>query len=331
MRILILGGTGWLGRTVASTAAAAGHQVTCLARGRSGNVPTGVRLVRADRDRPDAYREVDSQTWHGVIDVARDPGHVRGAVAALADRTERWVFVSTGNVYASHGEVGADEDADLLEPLVGDHIASLEEYGAAKVACEQAVLRGLPQAVLARAGLIGGPGDESGRSGYWPWRFAHPSSDDGAVLVPAAELETSMIDVRDLAAWLVRSVEDATITGAFDAIANRMPLADHLAVARRVAGHAGPLVSATDTWLIDEGVAEWAGPRSLPLWLCDPEWRGFAARRGSKVREHGLTPRPLAHTLADTLRWEEQRKGSMPHGAGLTDTEERELLAAASR
>lgn len=329
MQILVLGGTGWLGHTVAATAVARGHDVTCLARGASGDVPDGVRLVRADRDTSDAYREVASDSWDGVVDVARHPGHVRGAVAALADRVDRWVFVSTGNVYANHRDIGEDEDAPLLRALVGDRLPSPEEYGAAKVACEQAVRARLgKRAVIARAGLIGGPGDKSGRSGYWPWRFAHPSNDAGEVLVPSADLETSLVDVRDLAAWLVRCIEDATVTGAIDAIANRMPLADYLSVARRVAHHTGPLVRVDDRWLVDHGVAEWAGPRSLPLWLSDPDWRGFAGRSGRKAVAHGLAPRPLEETLADTLAWEEQLPVPGPHGAGLTDAEERELLAA---
>jgi len=329
MRILILGGTAWLGRTVATTALEAGHDVTCLARGVSGEAAEGVNLAVGDRNAPDAYAEVVAQSWDGVIDVSRQPGHVRGAVAALAGAVGRWVFVSTGNVYASQATVGADEDAPLLEPLAGDEMASMEEYGAAKVACEQAVLDGLgDRAVVARAGLIGGPGDESGRSGYWPWRFAHPAGPRGEVLVPAAELPTSLIDVRDLAAWLVRCVESDRISGVLDAIANRMPLSEHLAVAREVAGHQGPLVAAADEWLADHQVAEWMGPRSLPLWLADPERHGFAGRRGERIRAAGFRPRPLRETLADTLAWEEARSRPGPHGAGLTDAEERRLLEA---
>ncbi len=329
MRILLLGGTGWLGRAVARSAAAAGHDVTCLARGVSGRAVDGLRFVRADRDEPDAYASVAGDRWDAVIDVSRQPGQVRSAVAALADVTERWAFVSTGNVYASHRRTGDDEDAPLLEPLEGDVMASMEEYGAAKVACERAVLDGLgARAVIARAGLIGGPGDESGRSGYWPWRFAHPSNRAGAVLVPEASLPTSLIDVRDLAGWLVGAVTDTPVSGVYDAIANRMGLAEHLAVARAVAGHAGPVEGVSDAWLNEREVAEWMGPRSLPLWLSDPDWHGFAGRRGERILARGFRPRPLAETLADTLAWEEARGVPGPHGAGLTDAEERSLLGA---
>ena len=325
MRILVLGGTAWLGGTVARAALDAGHDVTCLARGVS--VPEGAELVRADRDHLDAYDAVADRAWDGVVDVARQPRHVRGAVRALADRTGRWVFVSTGNVYADHATIDADESAALLDPLSGD-MDTMEEYGAAKAACEAAVRKACgDRAVIARAGLIGGPGDESGRSTYWPWRFAHPSSAAGAVLVPDSTIASSVIDVRDLARWLVEAAGGEHEPGTYDAIANRCTLAEHLAAARAVAGHTGRVVAAPDAWLAEHGVEEWAGPRSLPLWLHDPEWLGFAARSGAKIAAAGLDPRPLAHTLADALAWEESRSTSGPHGAGLTDEEERALLA----
>ena len=325
MRLLILGGTAWLGGTTARAALDAGHDVTCLARGTA--VPAGAELVRSDRDRPDAYDAVAQQPWDGVIDVASRPRHVRGAVQALADATRRWVFVSTGNVYAAHDQVGADETAPLLDPLAGD-METMEEYGAAKVAGEEIVLGALAdRAVIARAGLIGGPGDTSGRSTYWPWRFAHPACDDGAVLVPESEVASALIDVRDLARWLVEAACGEHDPGPYDAIANRCTLSQHLAAARAVAGHAGDVVAASDAWLADHGVNQWAGPRSLPLWLHEPEVIGFGGRRGDRIAASGLRPRPLAETLADALAWEEAQRTSGPHGAGLTDEEERALLA----
>ena len=133
-----------------------------------------------------------------MIDVSRQPGHVRRAVRDLEQVVERYVFVSSGNAYASQEEIGQNEDALRLDPLDADVMASMEDYGAAKVACENAVLAGFGsrRTVIARAGLIGGPGDLSGRSGYWPWRFAHPSGNNGAVLVPdVPDVPTAIIDV----------------------------------------------------------------------------------------------------------------------------------------
>src|SRR6478609_6859244 len=139
MRILILGGTAWLGGEVAQVALERGHDVTCLARGESGQAPPGVHMVAADRSSAAAYGLVADQDWDGVVDVSWQPGFVRGAVAALADRAGTWVYVSSGSVYAAHGTPGADEGAALLPALEGD-VADRESYGEAKVACEQAVL-----------------------------------------------------------------------------------------------------------------------------------------------------------------------------------------------
>ncbi len=202
MRLLILGGTAWLGHTLAATGIAAGHEVTCLARGV--DVPEGATLVRADRDQDDALGPVAGARWDAVIDVARQPGHVRRAVRDLEAVTDRYVLVSSANAYASQEAIGQNEDAPRLDPLDDDVMASKEYYGAAKVACEDAVLAGFEatRAIIARPGLIGGPGDLSGRTGYWPWRFARASGNHAAVLVPdAQELPTAVEELGLLAAF----------------------------------------------------------------------------------------------------------------------------------
>jgi 2'-hydroxyisoflavone reductase len=269
-----------------------------------------------------------SETWDGVIDLARQPGHARSAVHALAGSVERWAFVSSKNVYRSHANAEDDESAETLAPLESDVMTSMEQYGAAKVACEEAVLEEFGGAALiARAGLIGGPGDVSGRSGYWPWRFACPSNEFGKVVVPGADIAASMIDVRDLARWLVGFATGATGGGIYDAVANRTSLGAHLDAAWSVAGGAAEMVPAESDWLVARGVTEWMGPRSLPLWIADPDWLGFGGHSGDKIMASGLNPRPLERTLSDVLAWEMTCPMSGPHGAGLTDQEQRELLA----
>ena len=152
--------------------------MTCLARGVSGGAPPDVRFLRADRDSPHAYDDASQERWDAVVDVAMAAGQVRRAVAALEPVTDRYVFVSSANVYASQRELDQDESAALLPPLASDVMESMDRYGEAKVACEQAVTArfGPGRSLIARAGLIGGPGDPFGRSGYWPWRFARPSN-----------------------------------------------------------------------------------------------------------------------------------------------------------
>lgn len=307
--MLILGGTGWLGGYLAAEALRRGHDVTCLARGSA--VPDGVRAVRADRDRDDALGAVRGSSWDAVIDVSSDPAHVRRAVRDL--RCGSYAFISTTSVYASHASVDADEDAELLSP--SDDPAS---YGSAKVACEQAVLGGAAPALIARAGLIGGPGDPSGRSSYWPWRFAHPAV-PGSVLVPdAPDLPTSVLDVRDLAGWLVDGVSRGVV-GVMNVCGLPVPFGEHLRVARGDRG-AAP-VAVAEEWLLAHGVEQWAGPGSLPLWIADPAWRGMNARSTARAEVAGLERRALAETLRDAAA------GHVPgRGAGLSEERERKLL-----
>lgn len=266
--------------------------------------------------------------WDAVLDVSRQPGQVRRAVRDL--RTARYyLFVSSGNAYASQGPLGQDEDAPLLPALESDVMETMEAYGQAKVACEQAVIAGFGHAscMIARVGLIGGPGDIFGRSGYWPLRFAYPSLADGTVLIPnALSLPTQVIDVRDLAAWLVHACEKQ-LSGVYNAMGETRSFEEHIAAARTAARHEGQVVIADEEWLHTRGVGEWAGPKSLPLWLSDPDWRGMSARSNKRAKESGLALRPLEETLSDTLRWEEEAGIDRPRRAGLTREEEVELLA----
>ncbi len=315
MDLLVLGGTAFLGRAVARTALDTGHRVTCLARG-SRPAPEGVELVRGDRDAEDGLAALTGRGFDAVVDVSRQPGQVRRAVRDLV--TAHWVFVSTANVYARQDDPERDESTPLLEPLASDQ-ATPEQYGAAKVACEDLV-RGAPgSATVVRSGLIGGPGDVSGRTGYYVWRFAHPTGPD--VLVPDdLDFRCALIDVRDLAAWIVRSAA-LRLDGAFNVDGEPVALSEHLAVARRVAGADRIDIRPVSPELLAEaGVTEWMGPRSLPLWIADPEWRHFATMGTAAARRSGLRIRSLTETLTDTLAWEERRDS--PRAAGLSDEDE---------
>jgi nucleoside-diphosphate-sugar epimerase len=328
MALLVLGGTAWLGREVAAAGVALGQEVTILARGRSGAPPDGVEVVRADRDEPGAYAEVRDRDWDVVVDVARQPSHVAGALEALGDRTGSWVFVSSASVYAGDQVPGADETAELLAAHEADD-EGWETYGARKVAGERLVLAAVgDRALVARSGLIAGPGDHTDRTGYWPLRFAHPASPDGAVLVPDSSLLTQVLDVRDLARWLVRAGLSRA-SGVDNASGPTIPLADHLAVARTVAGHTGAVVPVDQDWLAAREVAPWSGERSLPLWLPLPEYAGFMARSTAAAEALGLVARPLEQTLADTLAWEVASGPGRARKAGLSASDELALLADA--
>jgi nucleoside-diphosphate-sugar epimerase len=325
---LVLGGTAWLGREIARAAVERGHEVTCLARGVSGDVLDGVRWVRADRDLPDAYDDVRTQDWDDVVDVSWQPGHVRSAVKALGDRAGHWTYVSSCSVYADHATPGADESAALLPALQADQ-ASREQYGEAKVACEQVLGSAVGDRLLvARSGLIGGYGDGSDRFGYWPGRFALAVRDGGSVLVPdAGGLPTQTIDVRDLAEWLVRAA-GAGAVGTMNTAGARHSLDEVLRAAREAAGFDADdrVVAVPSAWLRSEGVEEFMGPRSVPLWMVDPDWLGFSARDVSRARSAGLTTRPLHELMEQSLRWETELGLDRQRRAGLSRAEELQLL-----
>jgi nucleoside-diphosphate-sugar epimerase len=231
------------------------------------------------------------------------------------------VFVSSGNVYADFSRLEQPESGALLPPLESEVMDDMSTYGEAKVACEDAVRTSGATATIVRSGLIAGPGDWSGRSGYYPWRFANPTGSD--VLVPDdLEFPCAMIDVRDLAAWLVSSARER-FDGTYNATGPTSPLKQVLSAAALAAESNTKLRPVPVATLSELGVSAWMGPKSLPLWIDDPDWRYFATLDTSAARSAGLQTRPLLETLRDTLVFENQR--TEPRQTGLTDDEERSL------
>jgi nucleoside-diphosphate-sugar epimerase len=343
MRVLIMGGTVFLSRAVAEVAVRRGHEVVCAARGESGAVPPGARLVPVDRDTPDGLAALAGQrfdaaaggrVFDAVVDVASmSVSWVRAALRAVGAGARHWTFVSTGSVYADHSRPGTTE---LLPPLEDDPAAGRdpERYGGVKVASEDAVRAEVgDRAFVVRAGLITGPGDRSDRFGYWPARFAR----GGRVLVPDAPDQAAQhVDVRDLAEWIVTAGEQR-LTGTFDAVGPITPLPDLLAEVRAAVAD-----QVTDQWaasdvtvvpvgsaeLVAAGVAPWSGPRSLPLWLPDGEHAAMMARDPGPARAAGLVTRPVADTAVAALAHERALGLDRPRRAGLTPAEEADLLAA---
>ena len=325
MKLLVLGGTLFLSRAVAAEAVARGHDVTCAARGRSGEVPEGAHLVVLDREDPDW--DALSGEWDAVVDVARSPRWVREALEQLADRVPHWIFVSTISVYSdTTTRWGTPETLPLLEAVHDevDHDTP-EAYGAAKVACEELVRERATHALVVRPGLIVGPGDPTGRFSYWPERLA----EGGDVLAPdSPERDTQVIDVRDLAAWLVTCAEQRR-SGTFDATGYVTTMGELLEEVQRGVSEVGSRGEATLFWaapafLRRHQVQPWAGPRSLPLWL-PAEAAGLVTHDVGAAHEAGLRTRPLSQTAADTLRWLRSTQGRVTV-TGMTRAEEQDLL-----
>lgn len=320
MRLLILGGSQFLGRAIAAHACAVGHDVTCAARGVAGPIASGARFIRVDRDVPHGLAPLAREEFDAVVDVSRHPGQVRRAVAALKRQTAHWTFVSTVSDYADNRTPGQRADtAPLRAPTAAEIEYSSEEiYGAAKVACEQAVGE---NAFICRAGLIVGPEDPTGRFTYWPARLAR----GGEVLAPGTPQDSlQLIDARDLAQWIVHAAQ-VRMSGIYDAIGPSRTRGELLAECAAALGS-----SCTFTWLDrafleEHDVRRWAGPRSLPLWLPLPDFAGFATRDTTPARNAGLTLRALSETAHDTLGWLRASNGPV---TGLTVDEEREVLAA---
>jgi nucleoside-diphosphate-sugar epimerase len=327
MRLLVLGGTVFLGRAIARTALAAGHEVTCAARGHSGEPEPGVTFVSVDRDDPDGLAALRDLEFDALVDVSRQPSHVRRAVAELAPRVRHAVYVSSVSAYADHGTPGQRATEGPLLPAAPPEVddpTDWETYGARKVACEQAVLDGFgaDRAFICRAGLIIGPDDVTNRFGYWVSRLAR----GGEVLAPGAPDDlVQYVDVRDLADWLVRAAE-TRLAGVYDGIGapvSREHFLTHVAV--------GVVTAVRLTWvdqefLLEEGVQPWMGERSLPLWLPLPEYAGFLSRDVSASLEAGLRTRDVAHSARDTLAWLRDLATAPGRGDGLSPDDEAKLL-----
>ncbi len=322
MRLLVLGGTRFLSWAVASDAIARGHDVTCAARGVSGDVPAGATHVHLDRSSPDWSGDKLNGEWDAVVDVARTPSWVREAVSALADRIPHWTFVSSISVYADHTILhGTPETVPVLAPIHDDvEQDTPEKYGASKVGCEEAVREGAQQALVVRPGLIVGPGDPSGRFSYWPERIA----EGGDILAPGSpERDTQLIDVRDLSAWLVDCAEQQR-TGVYDASGRVTTLGEVLEGVTIGVGGEPRLFWAHPAFLQRHHVQPWSGPRSLPLWLPE-EMTGMVSHDVSATFDDGLRTRPISVTAADTLAWLRSEEGRATV-TGMTRAEEQELL-----
>ena len=339
MKILILGGTGFIGSFQVRYALSRGHEITLFNRGKShrGSLPPEVEQLIGDRNgQLDALM---GRKWDVVIDNPTTlPVWVRDAAQILKGNVERYVFISTISVYSDKSRPGMDESGSL-QKYEGSHEDAMSEtpetllasngalYGPLKVVSEREVEKWFPgQALIIRPGLIVGPGDETDRFTYWPMRVAR----SGEVLAPGeAGDPVQFIDARDLAEWTIRMVEQGG-TGTFNATGpkEKSTIGEMLDRIRQVTKS-----DAEFTWVNAEFLAEqkvWAWS-DMPVWMpAQGSVAGFCQISIRKALGNGLTFRSLENTTQATREWIRQQppERQAKLKAGITAEREAEVLAA---
>jgi nucleoside-diphosphate-sugar epimerase len=330
MRILVLGGTQFVGHAIVADAVARGWDVTVANRGRTGGPADGVRSVVLDRTEPDAFDvlagesfDLVADAWSGAPFVARD------AARALGDRVGRWIYVSSRSVYAWPIPPGADESAALTE---ADPDADLTDYAADKRGSELALERelGADRVVHLRAGLILGPRENVGRLPWWLRRIAR----GGDVLAPGPhDLGIQYVDARDLAR-LGLDAGAAGRSGPVDVVTpvGAATMGQLLDDCVAVTGSDARLVWLDPEFVTAQGLEPW---QELPVWMPPGDVEMYALHQCDVTRalEWGLHPRPLRDTVADTWAWVQQidRDGTAPEprpGMGVDPDKEQAALAA---
>jgi 2'-hydroxyisoflavone reductase len=321
VRLLVLGGTKFLGRAAVEAALARGHEVTLFNRGE-----TNPELFpEAEKLRGDRTQDLDvlkGREWEAVLDPSGYiPSVVRASAEALADATAHYLFISSVSVYASLAEP-VDEDSPVAElgELPDDKLSDdYSNYGPLKALCEQVVadVFGERQASV-RPGLIVGANDPTGRFTYWPHRVAR----GGQVLAPAPpEGQVQVIDAKDLGAWLV-DLSERRAGGVFNATHPGRSWREVLETCRDVGGSDASFEWVSAELLKEHEVGEWM---ELPLWIADPDAAAMHEVDVSRAVAAGLAFRPLDETVRDTLE-----HAATVEGVGLTPEREAELLAAHS-
>ncbi|HWI50731.1 MAG TPA: NAD-dependent epimerase/dehydratase family protein [Symbiobacteriaceae bacterium] len=323
MKILMIGGTVFLGRHIVEAALQRGHEITLFNRGqRNPELFPELEKLRGNRD--GGLDVLKGRRWDAVIDTC---GYVPRIVSAsaqlLADSTEHYTFISTCSVYPDQPNATEETPVNTLADETVEQVTG-ETYGGLKALCEKAAEAAMPGRVLnVRPGLIVGPHDPTDRFTYWPVRVAR----GGEILAPGRpDSRVQVIDGRDLAAWVVRMAE-ARQVGVYNTTGpqHRLTLGELLTTAKEVSGS-----DAAFTWVSDEFmVGQKAGPWvEVPLWVPDGGSDAIFSVVSDKAFAAGLTCRPVADTVRDTIAWDSGRPQDREWKAGLKPDKEAAILQA---
>lgn len=325
MRILIIGGTRFLGRHLVEAALARSHEVTLFNRGKS-NPDLFPQLETILGDREKDVDKLKGRIWDAVIDVAGYfPRIVRLSAEVLEPNVSRYVFISSISVYDNFSKAGIDE-SDPVGKIEDETVEEItgETYGPLKALCEKAVqeLYG-ERALIVRPGLIVGPHDPTDRFTYWPVRVAR----GGDVLAPQKpEAAIQVIDVRDLSDFIIKLIQD-NASGIYNATGPdyELTIGKLLDVSKQVTGSDANFNWVSVEFLNQNKVEPW---RDMPTWVPDDEEGvGFSRVNVAKAIDAGLTFRPLQETVRDTLEWAQARPADHTWRAGLTAEREAQVLA----
>ncbi len=334
MRLLIIGGTIFLGRHLVETARAAGHTVTLFNRGKHGP-DLFPELERITGDRDTDLDLLGEREWDAVIDTCGYvPRLVGKSATALSKRVKHYTFISSISVYADFSRPRMDETAPVgtLEDTTTEQITN-ETYGPLKALCEQAAETAMPGRVLnVRAGMIVGPHDPSDRFTYWPVRTAR----GGEMLVPGTpDQPMDLIDVRDLAEWILRMIETDT-TGIYnvagpDHTQERLTMRQVLECSRTLSGSDARFTYIPGPFLETHELS----PNSLNAWYLpdevvdgEPDYLYIWDMDYTRAQQSGLTYRPLTTTVQDTLAWATTLPPDRSWRISLAAEREKEILEA---
>ncbi len=332
LKILILGGTRFLGPALVESALDRGHELTLFNRGRSNpHMFPEIEKLKGNRDSTidEGLSALKGRTWDAVVDTSGYiTRHVRESAELIADAVQQYVFISTISVYADASQHGISElsPVGMLDDESSEDLNN-ESYGPLKALCEQAVESAMPgRTTNIRPGLIVGPRDATDRFTYWPVRIAR----GGEVLAPnTGKDEVQIIDVRDLADFSIHCLEQGH-TGLYNAVGPICPLtmAEMLHGCRAVTSQCMNFTWVPAEFLAEQNVSGWT---DMPVWVPpDDESAGFSDVSNQRALSKGLAFRPFAVTARDTLDWfatlPEERQANLRFG--IKSEREAEVLKA---
>lgn len=335
MKLLIIGGTRFVGRHLTEAALERGHEVTLFNRGTQSSAIPGVETISGDRNRD--LDKLQGRRWDAALDTCGYlPRAVKAAAEVLSESVERYVFISSMSAYADVSVPGVKETAPL-RTLTSEQLDRAyaidtagqpsygELYGGLKALCEQAAEEVMPGRVLiVRPGLIVGPYDYTDRFTYWVLRVAR----GGEVLAPGRGARpVQFIDSRDLAEWTVSMTEQGAV-GAFNAnrAPNTLTMEDVLDECKSITHSDAVFTWTSEAFLREENVAAWG---EMPLWLPEeeaPQLQGFMFINCDKAIAAGLRIRPLSETIGDTLAWAQHELRDASLKAGIDSEREQALI-----